>query len=394
MEGRDEKVNAKMLLYIIGSKGREIYEILHFEKARDDRTLQDVMNAFEEHCNPKRNETVERYKFFTRIQEEGESIEKFVKDLKLLAATCNFGTLHDSLIRDRIICRIRNSTQREELLKVVDVDLDKCLRACRVSELAKERNKAIEAAQSINAVQKPKHESKPKKKRKIKCTYCGTKHERRKCPAYGKECTICHKLNHHASVCKANQTGSTSHLKHVDDTDEDLSDYDDILTVDLELPSEVNSIVANKFPKRLYATIDVGKKPVRFQLDSGASCSVISEEALKNCLGSVKLEQTKRVLSIYNQTTLKPLGRCTLELHNRKTDTSYCTEFVVLKEQSTPLLGSETIQQMDLIQLCFENILSLVASLHKEPLTKEKLADEFLDVFRRTGKLSEPYHLK
>ena len=72
--------------------------------------------------------------------------------------------------------------------------------------------------------------------------------------------------------------------------DEDLSDYDDILTVDLEPALEVNSIVANKFPKRLYATIDVGKKPVRFQLDSGASCNVISEETLKKCFGPVKLE--------------------------------------------------------------------------------------------------------
>ena len=309
-------------------------------------------------------------------------------DLKLLAATCNFGTLHDSLICNRIISGIRNSTLCEELLKVVDLNLDKCLHACCVSELSKERNKAIEATESINAVQKPKHESKPKKNCKIKSTYCGTKHERRKCPAYGKECTICHKLNHHASVCKTKQTGSTSHLKYVDDNDEDLSDYDDILTVDLEPASEVNSIVASKFPKRLYATIDVGKKPVRFQLDSGASCNVTSEETLNNCLGPVKLEQTKRVLSMYNQTTLKPLGRCTLELHNCKTDKSYCTEFMVLKKQSTPMLGSETIQQTDLIQVRFENILSLMASPHKEPLTKEKLADQFPDVFQGTEKLS------
>ena len=54
-----KKLKVKIFLYIIGSKGREIYETLHFEKARDERTLQDVMNAFEEHCNPKKNETVE-----------------------------------------------------------------------------------------------------------------------------------------------------------------------------------------------------------------------------------------------------------------------------------------------------------------------------------------------
>lgn len=91
------------------------------------------MNTFEEHCNPKKNVTVERYKFITRIQ-EGESIEKFVTDLKLLAATCNFGMLHDSLIRG-----IRNSMLCEELLKVVEVDLDKCVSVCHVSELSKER---------------------------------------------------------------------------------------------------------------------------------------------------------------------------------------------------------------------------------------------------------------
>ena len=62
MHKRDEKGKVKMLLYNIGTKGREIYETLHFQKNRDDRTLQVVMNAFDEHCNPKKNETVERYK--------------------------------------------------------------------------------------------------------------------------------------------------------------------------------------------------------------------------------------------------------------------------------------------------------------------------------------------
>jgi len=106
-----------------------------------------------------------------------------------------------------------------------------------------------------------------------------------------------HKLNHHALVCKTKQTGS---LKYVDDTDEDLSNYDEVLTVDLEPALKVNRIVANTFPKHLCVTIDVGKKPVRFQLDSAASCNVISEETLKNCLASVRLKKTKRVLLMYN----------------------------------------------------------------------------------------------
>ena len=66
-------------------------------------------------------------------------------DLKLLAATCNFGTLHDSLIRIRIICG-------KSCLKWLTLILTNVY-VCRVSELSKEQNKAIETTESTNAVQ-------------------------------------------------------------------------------------------------------------------------------------------------------------------------------------------------------------------------------------------------
>ena len=36
-------------------------------------------------------------------------------------------------------------TRDEDLLKVAELDLDKCVNACNASELSKERNRAIEA---------------------------------------------------------------------------------------------------------------------------------------------------------------------------------------------------------------------------------------------------------
>ena len=124
MDGREEKTKVKLFLYTIGNQGREIYDTLPFSRGPTERSLKDVIDAFETHCNPKKNETVERYKFFTRVQEEGEPLEKFIVDLKILASTCNFTTLRESLVRDRIICGIRDSKLREDLLKVADLDLD------------------------------------------------------------------------------------------------------------------------------------------------------------------------------------------------------------------------------------------------------------------------------
>ena len=93
MNGKGEQTKTKLFLYLIGSKGREIYETMKFEAPPQDRTLQQVIAAFDSYCNPKKNETVERYKFFMRVQDTSEPLEQFVTDLKLLAASCNFGSL-------------------------------------------------------------------------------------------------------------------------------------------------------------------------------------------------------------------------------------------------------------------------------------------------------------
>ena len=87
MEGRDEQTKVKLFLYVIGSQGREIYDTLPFARPPSERSLKDVIDAFEANCKIKRNETVERCKFFSRVQEEGEPLEKFIVDLKILAAT-------------------------------------------------------------------------------------------------------------------------------------------------------------------------------------------------------------------------------------------------------------------------------------------------------------------
>ena len=57
----------------------------------------------------------------------------------------------------------------------------------------------------------------------------------------------------------------------VESEDENTSDYDDeIKTVDLNPDDEINAVTARKFPKRLFATINVGKTP-------GASCSNVGK---------------------------------------------------------------------------------------------------------------------
>ena len=85
----DEKERkVQLFLYLIGSKGREIYGTMQFETEEKDRRL-----SFGEYCDPKKNETVERHKFFTRNQESGEIFDKYLTELRLLEKTCDFRML-------------------------------------------------------------------------------------------------------------------------------------------------------------------------------------------------------------------------------------------------------------------------------------------------------------
>lgn len=111
----EEGAKVKLLYYLIGERGRELCATLIGTQARV--TVSGLMDRIDEHCNPKLNETVERYRFFARNQAPGESIDKYVTDLRMLASTCNFERLRDSLIRDRIVCGTYSSSWRERLLR-------------------------------------------------------------------------------------------------------------------------------------------------------------------------------------------------------------------------------------------------------------------------------------
>ena len=61
-------------------------------------------------------------------------------------------------------------------------------------------------ADTVDAIKKPKHHpnrchSSDDHVGMISCRNCGGTHEKKNCPAFGKECLYCHKRNHWAKVC-------------------------------------------------------------------------------------------------------------------------------------------------------------------------------------------------
>lgn len=143
--------------------------------------------------------------------------------MKLRAKNCSYGDLEDQLIRDRIVCEIKSEVVKERLLRTEDLTLDKTIAICRADEQSKKhaqylseestsepvhglhlkasRGRGRASGQPTRDSRRQLH-SEDQVSASCQCEKCGSKHPKKQCPAYGKQCHNCGKQNHFAKFCK------------------------------------------------------------------------------------------------------------------------------------------------------------------------------------------------
>ena len=248
---KSDKIKTSILLSTIGQKGREIYETFTFADEEDKLKLEPVLQKFLEYCTPRKNVTMARYKFFTFRQLEGQTFSDFITELKRRSIDCEFGDLATTLIRDLIVCGVRDNSLRERLLRDSELTLTKAISAGQAAEETKVHSKEIteglEATSSkhMDKIDKEKmkmkndghrgrdagqkssskNTHKQKERHQISnCKFCGGSHTRGDCPAYGKKCRKCKKENHFAAVCLSSKDIREIEINSSDSssTDEDF----------------------------------------------------------------------------------------------------------------------------------------------------------------------------
>ena len=89
-----------------------------------------VLALFEEHCIGESNVIYDRYMFSKRHQEAHESFDKYLTDLRELVGSCHFGPVSEELLRDRIVCGVKNPSLRKQLLEKKGLTLRSCVDIC------------------------------------------------------------------------------------------------------------------------------------------------------------------------------------------------------------------------------------------------------------------------
>ena len=81
-----------------------------------EKSVDEILQTFTEHINLKPSVIVQRFRFSSRSQQEGESVPKFTAELERLSEHCEFGAMLSHMLQDRLIVRITNDRIQRRLL--------------------------------------------------------------------------------------------------------------------------------------------------------------------------------------------------------------------------------------------------------------------------------------
>lgn len=349
----------------------------------------------------KTNTTYERYVFNNKHQKFSESVDAYVTKLRKLSLTCEFGELADQMIRDRLVCGIKDNAVRKKLLQEADLSLQRCVDICRAAEKTATHIKSMNLQDEVNALNKPYRKplktntphkeqrkggkphhagGKPHHTRKTLCSFCGYQHPREKeaCPAHGKVCANCGNKNHFKSVCR--QPEKRVHL--LEDCDSTTSDYE-ILSVEQTSGKE--------HPKKFFVRMKINDKSKleKFQIDCGATYNVLSKDIIP---GNIKIQRGQHTLRVYNGQEMKTFVTCEITLTNPENGKSYDENFVVVSSGSHLILGSSTSQRLKLIAVQHDNIMAIEDSSSDRQLSMEEIEKKFGVIFTGNGLFTEQVH--
>lgn len=204
LKEKSEEEQISYLLIWTGDEGIELVSTWSLTETEQSK-LDTYWAKFEEFVAPKSNFRLARYKFRTLKQEKGESVDSFIKKVRILAKECKYTNIDEHII-DALIFGSSDSRVQAKLLEHdATLTLSKAIDIARTAEATTSQLADIRSKENYTTIISTlKHCDNNKQHFGKACGNCGTKHDQAKrslCPAYNSECRKCYKLHHWERVC-------------------------------------------------------------------------------------------------------------------------------------------------------------------------------------------------
>ena len=126
------------------------------QKKPTEETLVALVKLVETHHSPQPSVTVHRFKFNSRTQADGETVATFVAELRRLSEHCKFGNQLDQMLRDRLLCSVRDLHVQRRLLAEPELTYIQAFHLAQAAEMATQSLWELQAATpvSVHAMKK------------------------------------------------------------------------------------------------------------------------------------------------------------------------------------------------------------------------------------------------
>ncbi|KAK7112338.1 hypothetical protein V1264_011807 [Littorina saxatilis] len=395
-----------LLLHYAGEEVFDIYDSMSDEQQGDQGAYATTVASLTQHFTPKRNVDFETFKFRQVTQNSGETIDSFYTRLRLQAANCSFENT-DREVKSQILQGCNSQRLRRRALRDADTTLHSLLEQARALEISDTQAMQMEgrtATSTVNAVNHGSHHQPFNKRRggqrhgpsshvrsnnqQIRstderssgsCGWCGGRpHPRDKCPAKDKDCRLCTKKGHYASVCRSHK--KSDRPRHVRSIQEQPPS-------DAQFSSDEEYVfgVSQKRMSTPTVSVNIEGGKIPFIVDTGASVNILTEQAFESIQSSrCKLTSSASCPAIYaygSRTPLPVRGQAVLTARFKDIQTS--AVFYIVKSCNgavgNNLMSAETAQKLNLISFAYST----------SGETTNGLRTEYSDLFTGMGKMKD-----
>lgn len=381
-----------LLLASIGGAAFTKIETLVSPKDILTCTYDEVSQALINHCKPKALVTLGRHKFRARIQNEGESFNDFLADLKKLSKDCGFNdnARIEELI-DQIIKGIREERTRNHLLCTANLTYAQVIAKALADEKTSVTVKSLKMDKDIKEVDKVSIRDKKKIFNKTvprvdrgatnngrsidmaqtTCFRCGVKeHVRDNCRMdKNVKCYNCERLGHIAKACGCPKKSFKSKRSQAN----------------LVCINSVNNNAIDIMDK-IIIPVEINNKTCIMEVNSGSPISLISLDNFTKIAPNIQyLEEVTTTFVSYTKDKIEVIDKLEVAVKYRNKECK--GDLYVVKGQVSTLLGREWIRKLR-IDIMAINQVNVKEEKHDIKMHVDRLIREYSEIFRNeTGNI-------